>query len=52
MDPVREVLRLTHYTIRAEHCYCKWLAEPIEVAEGLLAPAVLIVPGISQRLIR
>jgi hypothetical protein len=25
MDQVREVLRLKHYAIRTERCYCDWI---------------------------
>ena len=25
MDQVREVLRLRHYSIRTERCYCDWI---------------------------
>jgi hypothetical protein len=25
LDQVREVMRLKHYSIRAERCYCDWI---------------------------
>ena len=25
LDPVREVLRLKHYALRTERCYCDWI---------------------------
>ena len=25
LDQVREVMRLKHYSIRTEHCYCDWI---------------------------
>jgi hypothetical protein len=30
MDQVREVLRLKHYAIRTEQCYCDWIRRYIE----------------------
>jgi hypothetical protein len=30
MDQVREVLRLKHYAIRTERCYCDWIRRYIK----------------------
>ena len=30
MDQVREVLRLRHYSIRTERCYCDWIRRYIK----------------------
>jgi hypothetical protein len=30
MDQVREVLRLKHYAIRTEQCYCDWIRRYIK----------------------
>src|SRR5215831_10210262 len=30
MDQVREVLRLKHYSIRTERCYCDWIRRYVQ----------------------
>jgi hypothetical protein len=30
LDQVREVMRLRHYSIRTEHCYCDWIRRYIK----------------------
>ena len=30
LDQVREVMRLKHYSIRTEHCYCDWIRRYIK----------------------
>jgi hypothetical protein len=37
MDQVREVLRLKHYAIRTETCYCDWIRRCVRFPPGLPA---------------
>ena len=34
-DQVREVLRLKHYAIRTESCYCDWARSGVDAKSGV-----------------
>ena len=46
MDQVREVLRLRHYSIRTERCYCDWIRRYIKF-HGMRSREELI-PGTGK----
>ncbi len=47
MDQVREVLRLRHYAIRTEACYCDWIRRYIRFHQ--MKSREELVPGTAKR---
>ena len=46
MDQVREVLRLKHYSIRTERCYCDWIRRYIHFHQ--MKVRAELVPGTAK----
>src|SRR6266404_5204737 len=44
LDQVREVMRLRHYSIRTERCYCDWIKRYIRFHKLRLRDELLVAP--------